>query len=253
MKKSMIVLSIALFHGGSLYGMEQALSCVNNKMSTLVQYFKPSLDSQQCSAQQMPLVVQGAIVKNIFNLVEQKKCINQDSLEKYVLEIPLDLGCKFIGEFVQMQKICGTLCGGKNLLPHELFCLPRNERDVFIRMANRPFIEGGNIDHADYEILIKISHPELIKGLCLKVLPDNKVVKLCEKIKHIGVLGIPTGFASLACAIICSTPNSLLCQFLLVMSGAGILGGYGVALSSEKALDLYNTYYCGEKVETITL
>jgi hypothetical protein len=243
MKKLIILLSIVLFNCGSLYSMERELSCIiYNKVSALAHYFKTSVDLQQGYGDQLPLVVQGAIIKNVFNLVAQKKRINQKNLEEYVLEIPLALGCKFIGEFVQMQKICEEPICGKFFLPHELFCLPRNEKDVFIRMAYRPWIQGGNSDNADYKIIKKMSRLDLKKGLCLKVLPDDKVIRLCDKIKHIGVIGIAVGVPSM---VFCLLPReSWLGKGLTVMSLVGIFGGYGLAFSADGAIYLYNKFYC---------
>jgi hypothetical protein len=245
MKKLTIVFSIVLFNCSFLYSMERQISWTDRLNSIGGNYVQCK---QEYSVDKLPLEVQGIIAKNILNIVgcELRQNFDQKRLDCYIARTPLFLVNKFVSEFVQMQKMCVVPICGKIFLPHLLFCLPKNERDVFIRIANRPWMQGGNIDNADYKIIKKIPQLDLKKGLCLKVLPDDKVIRLCEKIKHIGVIGIAVGVPSM---IFCMAPReSLSGQCLSIMSFVGILGGYGLALSADGAIYLYNKFYCDEEV-----
>jgi hypothetical protein len=135
----------------------------------------------------LPLELQGTIVKNVFNLVihedeKLKKCFDQKKLREYVLNVPMLLGIKCTQEFHRLQTMCRNEIGGKRFLAHEFFCLRREHRDIFIRMANRSgikkFIEG-NVDVDDFRTIKVMENEDIKKGLELMTVSKGKMLYYC--------------------------------------------------------------------------
>lgn len=130
----------------------------------------------------LPIELHGIIIKNLFSCViyndeELKKDIDQKKLEAYVLKTPIELGVKFVNEFDCLQTLCQSRIGNKQFLARQLFVLSREERDVFIGIANRSVFLSGNIGEQDYSVLKKMHNQDLIKGLRLKVNYLNRTVE----------------------------------------------------------------------------
>src|SRR5260221_4168738 len=124
----------------------------------------------------LPLELRGRIIKDVFNLIiyEDKKvktCIDQKKLGKYALRMPIWLGIECIQEFRELQKICQKRIGNKTFLPHQLFCLDRKYREIFIRMANRSGVRQefeGNLDEADFKGIMAMEDKDIKKDLSLR-------------------------------------------------------------------------------------
>ena len=86
--------------------------------------------SQENYIDELPLELQGKIIKDFFNLIisedkKSKKCTDQRQLEEHTLHVPVFLGVKCAQEFYQLQKMCQHKIGNKRFLAQELFALPR--------------------------------------------------------------------------------------------------------------------------------
>lgn len=168
------------------------VSCACAMDPTMVMYtpkkrFDTQITQKKNYIDELPLELQGKIIKDVFNLViheddKSKKRIDQEKLSEYVLHIPLILGIKCAQEFCQFQKMCQDEIGGKSFLAQELYCLPREPRDIFVRMANRSkiklFIEG-NIDDDDFENLVAMKNEDIKKGLKLATVRKGKKLLYC--------------------------------------------------------------------------
>lgn len=153
---------------------------------TLYTYPMDMVTRPKCFINELPLEVQNKIIKNVFDLMITedeyvKASFDQKKLEKHHLRIPMTLGITYAQEFHQLQKICQKEIGGKKFLPQELFILPCNERDIFIRMAERANRSGirlefeGNISRNDLKTLMAIEDKNIKKGLELKVSRGGEV------------------------------------------------------------------------------
>jgi len=173
---------VLLFSVTCAHAMEIGIaSTLRNRQGNKDIFFKESIIQNNGYFDTLPLEVQGKIIKTILNLVldknqDSKKHSNQKIVQDFGLGIPILLGVKFCNEFYQMQKICAWEIGGKKFLAQELFVLPRQEKEVFIRMAHYPMLASGNIRFDDYVIIEKMSQNDIKKGLRLKVnLIDEKL------------------------------------------------------------------------------
>lgn len=190
---------VLLFSVTSAHTMEIGIaSTLRNRHGNKDIIFKELIIKNNGCFDMLPLELHGKIIKTIFNLVldknqESKKHSNQKIVQDFGLGIPILLGVKFCNEFYQMQKICAEEIGGKKFLAQELFVLPRQEKEVFIRMAHYPILASGNIRSDDYAIIKKMSQENIKKGLKLKVnLIDEKLdcINNCSSMSFIaGALG----------------------------------------------------------------
>jgi hypothetical protein len=151
---------------------------------------------------QLPPELHSKIVKNIFDLAvykdeDCKQHINLEKLEKYVPEMPILLGIKVADEFSQFQRIFQPKINGKKLLAHELFVLPRRERDAFVRLANRSSFLEDDLYVDDYQIIVNT--PKNIKeGLWLRV---NHLHPALNRTMNMSVLGLFLGLFSFVVAL----------------------------------------------------
>lgn len=168
---------------------------VSNRRNNRDNFLKKPIVPINGCFDKLPVEVQGKIIKTIFNLVidknqESKKHSNQKIVQAFGLSIPIFLGVKFCNEFYQMQNFCDEEIGGKKFLAQELFVLPRQEKEVFIRMAHYPILASGNISSEDYVIIKKMSQNDIKKGLRLKV---NLVEERLDCINNASYIGIALG------------------------------------------------------------
>src|SRR4030095_13573230 len=134
----------------------------------------------------LPIELHSKIIKSIFNCVihqyeASKKDIDQKKLEAYVLKTPIELGVKFVNEFDYLQTLCQSKIGNKQFLARQLFVLSREERDIFIGIANRSVFLKGNVSEQDYKILQMTAKKDILKGLTLKV---NYINRTAEYLDH---------------------------------------------------------------------
>jgi hypothetical protein len=147
--------------------------------------------SQENYIYELPLELQGKIVKDMFNFVvheyeNSKKCVDQKKLEKYILSIPILLGIKFVDELCQWQRVCWNKIGNKQFVAQQLFVLPRQAKDVFTRLAERSSFDEYDICANDYKIITEMSNKEITKGLCLRVKNLNPVL---DCVRYTSVFG----------------------------------------------------------------
>jgi hypothetical protein len=146
---------------------------------------------------ELPLELHHKIVKNIFDLTlhkdeDCKKHINQEKLEKYVPSMPLFLGTKLAHEFSQFQKICQYKIGFKKFVARQLFVLPCQERDLFMRLGNRSIFQEGDMYADDKKIIVNMPN-HIKKGLCLTV---NHLHPVLDCIKNVSGLSAFLGSLS---------------------------------------------------------
>lgn len=166
--------------------------------------FKKSEVPHDFYLDQLPLDVQGKIIKNVFELlIHENNCFEKEKLKKFVLHVPILLGLQFSDEYLCTQRISQSKICGKNFSAQELFCLPQEQRDVFIRMANRPFFRRGNIDESDYQIIKDMDKKSIQAGLLLEVRPDSPFsLRDCQHILiQTGCLGTVISIVTMVFAI----------------------------------------------------
>jgi len=131
----------------------------------------------------LPSELRNRITEDVFHFIidedeDLKKCFDCRKWEQHVLHVPLLLGMKFIQEFYQLQRMCQREIGFKKFSARQLFVLPREQKDIFIRMAKRSevksFIEG-NIDVNDFKTLMAVENEDIKKGLKLLTYHKGKV------------------------------------------------------------------------------
>ncbi len=171
-------------------------------------------------------------INKCFNRIIPREHIDQKKLDQYVLYIPIPLGVALTYKFHQLQEMCQNEIGGKKLGARELFVLPREQQDVFIRMASRGFLKRvseGDLSTDDYKVLEVMKDEGIKKGLKLKLLHGNKTVSY---MRPIGILGMYSAFVSLFGAIGFNTKNTYLPYLIagLGLSGASL---YGVSFMLE--------------------
>lgn|GEM_PF-3858845 len=177
-----------------VYGMNiTTLSTVNNTQSKKASLSKTHKKTHSGYFDELPLEVQGKIVKNIFNLVihkddQSKKYSDHVILERYGLAIPILLGLKFSYEFFQLQRNCKWKIGGKKFVAQELFVLSHEEKAVFERMAKHPFLASGNIMPGDYAIIKEMNNEDIKKGLDLRVNYNNETLDCMSNCGFFGVM-----------------------------------------------------------------
>ena len=195
-----------------------------------------------------PMELQQKVAENIIDLTiyeyeKTKECIDQEKWKKYNLnELLLAVECA--QEFHTLQKMCQHKIGGKKFLAQELFALPRNQRDVFMRMANRSCFKmdvEGNVSLADYSIIRTMENEHITRGLVLSVLKGNKIFAYMDRIGPLAVVG---GFCGLFIpAVTFITPGSVVTRFIMV--GFGMIPmscGYGLCLISKLSKNVVAGY-----------
>ena len=145
----------------------------------------------------LPLELRAKVAENIIDLTiheyeKTKECIDQEKWKKYNLN-ELLLGIECAQEFHTLQKMCQHKIGGKKFLAQELFALPCNQRDVFMRMANRSCFKmevEGNVALADYNIIRTMENEHITKGLKLAFLrkESNRNLRYGEILSLCGLL-----------------------------------------------------------------
>jgi hypothetical protein len=173
---------------------------------------------------ELPLELHGKIVKNIFDLVVHKdegckKYIDQEKLKKYIQNIPLFLGIKVAHEFSQFQEICQYKIGFKKFNARQLFVLPCQQRDLFMRIANRSVFEEGDM-YVDDKKIIDNMPSDIKKGLCLTI---NRASPALIYTKNASVLGIFLGISSLLAMLNIPTKYEKKYKWLF---SRGFLGSY---------------------------
>ncbi len=118
----------------------------------------------------------------IYEYEKTKECIDHQ-------EIWQKLDVKFlslqIGYAQKLQKICQDRIGGKKFLAHDLFFLPYQQQDVFIKIANHGFLEylsEGDLSDDDYKILETMENENIKKGLTLRLLQGNKITSYTRSV-----------------------------------------------------------------------
>jgi len=254
-----IIIGFVLCGASFMHAMDLGIvSFVCNKVSGMGKFFKKPVIVQQCYFDQLPLTVQGEIFKNRLAIIMSKdvdsedakkkyEFIDQIKLKNYVLEVPLLLGVKFFNEFFQIQKMCESEIGGKRFVASELLCLPQKERDVFIRIANRSFMQRDHIDVADYEVISKISQKDITKGLSLEVRPLNKVFIFFDKIRNVGFLGVFMGILTLL--VLCTSFEKYQ-SVLSPIPFVSMFGGLGLVFFGGGTLAAFQTLYPDKEFDT---
>jgi hypothetical protein len=177
--------------------------------------------------------LRGRIIKDIFNLIiheeaQDKAFINQNKLDECKLCIPVFLGLKCVREFSQLQNQCKQEIGGKTFAARELFVLPRKERGVFMRIANRGFLEymcEGDLSDDDYKILETMENENIKKGLTLRLLQGNKITSYTRSVSAgCGCLS----FLLLLCSVIVFNTEDTYLFYLARFVGRGGASLFGV-------------------------
>ena len=202
---------------------------------TIFLFFIPCVHAMDNPFNMLPLELHGRIIKTVLNLIihednRSRKATDQKKLKKHHLHMPIALGIQFTQEFSQLQKICQKEIGRKKFLAQELFILPREQKDVFVRMANRSNFRTdfeGNIDNADLMTLIAIEDENIKKGLDLHVAKGGKcyyvgmitMIMLCSPFLIMPIFDptnyLHTWIATLAgCSFLGSIPLACMCAFV---------------------------------------
>lgn len=187
----------------------------------------------------LPLELHGKVIKNIFSLIiredEQVEiCIDQKKLKKYRLQhVQILLGIEYAQQYYLVQKACQNKIGDKTFLAPELFVLPREQRDVFIRIANRGFfvsVSEGDLSGDDYKILEAMKNENTKKGLTLRLLEGNKITSYT---RATGAGGIYLSFLLVWGSIIFKSKNRYL-RYLICGSWLSSISLFGMSIVLEK-------------------
>lgn len=131
--------------------------------------------------------------------------IDQEKLKKYISDTHIYLTIRVAKNFEELEKACRHTIGDKKFLRNDLFALPFQYQDVFIRMANRSSLKNlieGNIAVNDYNILITMKDESIKKGLELRILRTSKTISYMN---FIGVMGVGIGVILVWCFPVCVT------------------------------------------------
>jgi|SRR4030095_1235371 len=235
--------------------------------------------NQQCSLEQLPPEIHGKIIENVFNLkcdlklqkklsteigIIDQRDLNND-MRKKLLTAHLLLGCKFVDEFCEIEKLCekrifNTCYFNKYLgLTREIFCLSKEESGALAVAARDGFMECSVIDEETFNIIANIRNKNITKGLSFEVMSTNdKILRICVKAKNIGTSCGAIGFCMFYGFILLSLKElnpstwflarpSVFLYITLVGAAAQMIGVSLVVISST-TLSLYNQFFCKEDV-----
>lgn len=193
--------------------------------------------NQQCYLEKLPLELHGKIIENVFNL----KCDLKNDIRKKFLTVHLLLGCKFVDEFCEIEKLCKKRIFihndlGMPSLTRVIFSLSKEEVRALSAAANPRFLDYDTIDKDIYNIIANIKNKDITKGFCLNVASRDRRVKIYLKTRAIarGCLLMGDGTYSGAVVI-----DGLLRDhyelkkhpfFSIIIIGGIIVIGIGVAL-----------------------
>ena len=173
----------------------------------------------------LPIELRSKIAKDVFNLVahesvESKEAIYQERLENCRLQAPILLNIERFHDVHRMQPVCRYKIGGKQFLPWDVSLFPSEQKDAFIRVANRPYLSFGDIDADDYAIIAKAPE-DIKKGLKFNVNLMNKKV---AKVRCFGGLCILlSGFGCVA-GVVVKQDISVVVSAMATVNGFGCLG-----------------------------